>query len=295
MANVVTDAETNLIKAAALKKAREIDFTKKFGGFSIPKLMAALGVTRQIEMREGDAMYLYEITGTLQSGNVPEGEIIPLSAYEQTKTKVGEMVLRKYRKGTSGEAIVKSGANVAVGDTDKKMLQDVQKTIRTDFFNFLAGISGTTAATGADLKEVLADSWGKLQVAFEDDDVQPVHFVNPEDIADYLKSAPLTLQNAFGMKYVEDFLGLGRVIITTRVAKGTVFTTAQDNLILYKLTMSGDLARAFSLTTDETGIIGINSGYPTNDRLQLETLVVYGIDLLVEYAAGVIKGTITGA
>lgn len=292
MANVVTDAETNLIKAAALKKAREIDFTKKFGGFSIPKLMAALGVTRQIEMREGDAMYIYEITGTLQNGNVPEGEIIPLSAYEQTKTKVGEMVLRKYRKGTSGEAIVKSGANVAVGDTDKKMLQDVQKNIRSEFFTFLGNIQNTTSASGTGLQATLADSWGKLQVAFEDDDVQPVHFVNPEDIADYLKTANITLQNAFGMKYVEDFLGLGRVIVTNRVTKGTIYTTAQDNLILYKLTMSGDLARAFSLTTDETGIIGINSGYPTNDRLQLETLVVYGIDLLVEYAAGVIVGTI---
>lgn len=292
MANVVTDAETNLIKAAALKKAREIDFTKKFGGFSIPKLMAALGVTRQIEMREGDAMYIYEITGTLQNGNVPEGEIIPLSAYEQTKTKVGEMVLRKYRKGTSGEAIVKSGSNVAVGDTDKKMLQDVQKNIRSEFFTFLGSIQNTTSASGTGLQATLADSWGKLQVAFEDDDVQPVHFVNPEDIADYLKTANITLQNAFGMKYVEDFLGLGRVIVTNRVTKGTIYTTAQDNLILYKLTMSGDLARAFSLTTDETGIIGINSGYPTNDRLQLETLVVYGIDLLVEYAAGVIVGTI---
>ena len=292
MANVVTDAETNLIKAAALKKAREIDFTKKFGGFSIPKLMAALGVTRQIEMREGDAMYIYEITGTLQNGNVPEGEIIPLSAYEQTKTKVGEMVLRKYRKGTSGESIVKSGANVAVGDTDKKMLQDVQKNIRSEFFTFLGNIQNTTSASGTGLQATLADSWGKLQVAFDDDDVQPVHFVNPEDIADYLKTANITLQNAFGMKYVEDFLGLGRVIVTNRVTKGTIYTTAQDNLILYKLTMSGDLARAFSLTTDETGIIGINSGYPTNDRLQLETLVVYGIDLLVEYAAGVIVGTI---
>lgn len=292
MANVVTDAETNLIKAAALKKAREIDFTKKFGGFSIPKLMAALGVTRQIEMREGDAMYIYEITGTLQNGNVPEGEIIPLSAYEQTKTKVGEMVLRKYRKGTSGEAIVKSGAAVAVGDTDKKMLQDVQKNIRSEFFTFLGNIQNTTSASGTGLQATLADSWGKLQVVFEDDDVQPVHFVNPEDIADYLKTANITLQNAFGMKYVEDFLGLGRVIVTNRVTKGTIYTTAQDNLILYKLTMSGDLARAFSLTTDETGIIGINSGYPTNDRLQLETLVVYGIDLLVEYAAGVIVGTI---
>ena len=34
MANVVTTAETNLIKAAALKRAREIDFVKKFSDFN---------------------------------------------------------------------------------------------------------------------------------------------------------------------------------------------------------------------------------------------------------------------
>lgn len=292
MANVITDAETNLIKATNLKKAREIDFLKKFGQDGVAKLMEALGATRKIPMVEGTTLYLYEMDGTLQNGAVPEGEIIPLTQIAQTKTPIGEITLKKWRKATSAEAIMKSGYNTAVMQTDAKLLQKVQQGIRSDFFTFLGNINNTTSVTGTGLQEVLAASWGKLQVLFEDDTIQPVHFVNPEDIADYLKTASITMQTAFGMKYVEDFLGLGRVILSSQVTKGTVYSTAQDNLILYFLTMGGDVASAFNLTADETGLIGISSGNPTNDRAQVETLVMSGIDLLVEYAAGVVVGTI---
>lgn len=292
MANVITDAETNLIKATNLKRAREIDFLKKFGQDGVAKLMEALGATRKIPMVEGTTLYLYEMDGTLQNGAVPEGEIIPLTQIAQTKTPIGEITLKKWRKATSAEAIMKSGYNTAVMQTDAKLLQKVQQGIRSDFFTFLGNINNTTSVTGTGLQEVLAASWGKLQVLFEDDTIQPVHFVNPEDIADYLKTASITMQTAFGMKYVEDFLGLGRVILSSQVTKGTVYSTAQDNLILYFLTMGGDVASAFNLTADETGLIGISSGNPTNDRAQVETLVMSGIDLLVEYAAGVVVGTI---
>lgn len=292
MANVITDAETNLIKATNLKRAREIDFLKKFGQDGVAKLMEALGATRKIPMVEGTTLYLYEMDGTLQNGEVPEGEIIPLTQIAQTKTPIGEITLKKWRKATSAEAIMKSGYNTAVMQTDAKLLQKVQQGIRSDFFTFLGNINNTTSVTGTGLQEVLAASWGKLQVLFEDDTIQPVHFVNPEDIADYLKTAPITMQTAFGMRYVEDFLGLGRVILSSQVTKGTVYSTAQDNLILYFLTMGGDVASAFGLTADETGLIGISSGNPTNERAQVETLVMSGIDLLVEYAAGVVVGTI---
>lgn len=292
MANVITDAETNLIKATNLKRAREIDFLKKFGQDGVAKLMEALGATRKIPMVEGTTLYLYEMDGTLQNGAVPEGEIIPLTQIAQTKTPIGEITLKKWRKATSAEAIMKSGYNTAVMQTDAKLLQKVQQGIRSDFFTFLGNINNTTSVTGTGLQAVLAASWGKLQVLFEDDTIQPVHFVNPEDIADYLKTASITMQTAFGMKYVEDFLGLGRVILSSQVTKGTVYSTAQDNLILYFLTMGGDVAGAFGLTADETGLIGISSGNPTNERAQVETLVMSGIDLLVEYAAGVVVGTI---
>ena len=292
MANVVTDAEARLVKATNLKRAREIDFLKKFGQDGVGKLMEALGATRKIPMAEGTTLYLYEMTGELQNGAVPEGEIIPLSQIAQTKTPIGNITLKKWRKATSAEAIMKSGYNTAVMQTDAKVLQLVQKGIRSDFFTFLGNINNTTSVTGTGLQAVLAASWGQLQVLFEDDTIEPVHFVNPLDIADYLKTASITLQNAFGMKYVEDFLGMGRVILSSQVTQGTVYSTAQDNLILYYLQMGGDVAQAFDLTEDETGLIGINSGDANKTRAQVETLVMSGIDLLVEYAAGVVVGTI---
>ena len=84
MANVTTSAETNAIKAAQMAKVREVDFVEQFGGNILPKLMEALGVTRKIPMMEGTTMYVYKTTGTLQSGAVPEGEIINVSLHVVT-------------------------------------------------------------------------------------------------------------------------------------------------------------------------------------------------------------------
>ncbi len=287
-------AEQNLTVAENMKKVREIDFVRNFAHKSLKKLIEVLGVTRKIPMEEGTTLYTYEVTGTLQDGNVAEGEVIPLSEYEYTKTPVGEITLKKWRKGVSAEAIKKSGYNNAVVATDKKLLADVQSGVRTDFFAFLNGsITGALTATGVGLQAALADAWGKLQTAFEDDSAEAVYFLNPLDVAPYLAKANITTQTVFGMKYVEDFLGLGTVIMTSRVTQGTFVATAKQNLIMYYLTMNGDIATAFSLRADETGFIGIKSGYQNEERAQIESLVMSGIQFLVEYAAGVVKGTIT--
>ena len=308
MANVVTTPETNVITTQQMVKVREVDFVQQFTHSSLNKLIEVLGVTRKIPMQEGTTMYYYSTTGTLQSGAVPEGEIIPLSKYERVKTPIGEITLNKWRKATTAEAIMKSGYDEAVRETDAALLKDVQKTVRTSFFNLLNGFvqpaSGTagqsgyvpavgTSVTGANLQAVLAASWGQLQVLFEDDTAAPVHFVNPLDIADYLMTANITVQTAFGMNYVEDFLGLGTVIMSSRVTQGTVISTAKENIVLYFLTMGGDIGGKFGLTVDELGYIGIKADIPTENRAQLETLVMSGIQFFVEYAAGVVKGTIS--
>lgn len=291
--NVTNAAETNLITAEDLKRVREVDFVRRFEHTSLEKFLEVIGVTRRIPMMEGTTLYVYTIEGTLEDGAVPEGEIIPLSEYEQTKTAVGEITLKKWRKAASAEAIKKSGLNVAVRETDAKMLRDVQADIRTDLFTFMNGtITGATTATGVDLQSALANAWGQLQVKFENDAAEPVYFVNPLDIATYLGAATITTQNAFGLNYIEDFLGLGTVVITSQVTQGTFVATAKENFVMYYLTMNGDIATSFDLTTDETGFIGINSGYANKERAQIESLVMDGIKILVEYAAGVVKGTI---
>lgn len=291
--NVTNAAESNLTNAEDMKRVREQDFVRRFEHTSLSKLLEVIGVTRRIPMMEGTTLYVYKTTGTLQSGSVAEGEIIPLSEYETTKKPVGTIALKKWRKAASAEAIKKSGYNAAVRDTDEALLRDVYADFRTDFFSFVNGdITGAVTAKGEDLQSALADAWGQLQVKYEDDAVEPVYFVNPLDISKYLGAATITTQNVFGMNYIENFLGLGTVITTSRITQGTFVATAKQNLILYYLTMGGDVARAFGLTTSDLQYIGINSGYRNEERAQIESLVMDGMTLLTEYAEGVVKGDV---
>lgn len=291
--NVTNSAETNLINADDMKRVREQDFVRRFEHTSLSKLLEVIGVTRRIPMMEGTTLYVNKTTGTLQSGLVDEGEIIPLSEYETTKEPVGTITLKKWRKAASAEAIKKSGYNAAVRDTDTALLRDVQADVRNDLFSFINGtITGAVTAHGEDLQSALADAWGQLQVKYEDDAVEPVYFVNPLDVSKYLGAATITTQTAFGMNYIEDFLGLGTVVLSSRITKGKLVATAKQNFIMYYLTMGGDVARAFGLTTSDLQYIGINSGYRNEERAQIESLIMDGITILVEYAAGVVKGDI---
>lgn len=295
MANVTDSAETRLITKTQMSKVREVDFVQQFTHGSLKKLIEVLGVTRKIPMQEGTTMYYYTTTGTLQDGAVSEGAIIPLSQYQRNKVAVGEITLNKWRKATSAEAIMKSGLQEAVRETDAALLKDVQKKVREGFFSLVNGtITGAVTVSEVGLQAALAGAWGKLQVLFEDDDVEPVYFVNPLDIADYLKVANITMQTAFGFNYVENFLGLGTVIASSRVTQGTFLATAKQNIVLYYLNMGGEIANEFDLTVDDLGYIGINTDIPTHNRAQVETLVMSGIQFFVEYAGGVVKGVING-
>lgn len=289
--NVTNAAETNLITKSQMAKVREVDFTRRFTGTILQKLIEALGVTRKIPLIDGTTMYYYTTTGTLQNGEVPEGEIIPLSQYQRNKTAIGEITLKKWRKAASAEAILKSGYNEAVLETDARLLLDVQTGIRTSFFDNLKAIDGT-AIGASTLQMLLARSWGNLQVLFENDAIEAVHFMHPLTIAEYLGTANITIQTAFGFNYITDFLGLGTVIMTSQVPQGQVISTAKENLIMYYVPVSSDAMSSLGLTSDSTGYIGIKSGYPTEERAQVESLVLSGIQFLVEYADGVVFGQI---
>lgn len=283
-------ADPKLIKKADLARVREIDFTLMFTE-SLRKLTEALGVTRKVAKQAGTVLKTYNATGTLEEGKVAEGETIPLSKYTTKAVNYGEITLKKWRKATSAEAIIERGYDQAVGMTTARMLKDVQKAIRKDFFTFLG--TGTGTATGAGLQAALAQTWGKLQTLFEDDDIQAVHFINPLDIADYLATATITTQTAFGMTYIEDFLGMGRVFMNSSVPKGTIYSTAQDNLVLYYVPVNGaDLNEAFSFTSDETGYIGIHEE-PDYTNMTASDTVVNGMTLFAERLDGVVKTTIT--
>ena len=286
-------AETNLIKNSDLATARQIDFVSRFG-YSTKKLMELLGVMRLIPKQSGTMLKRHTVTGTLENGEVAEGDIIPLSNYKTVDTPIGEIVLNKWRKATSAEAILDKGFDQAVGETTDKMLQDVQTNIRAGIISSLT-IGSQPTATGVGAQAALAQAWGKLQNIFENDSVEPVYFMNAEDIADYLGSASITIQNAFGFSYVENFLGLGTVIMNSGIAKGTFFATAKENMVGYYVPANeSDLAKAFDFISDETGLIAIHE-YADYERLTADDTLLSGIKIFADNAAGVIKGTITTA
>ena len=282
-------AEANLIKKSDLIRAREIEFTYNFSE-GVRKLMEALGVTRKIAKQAGTVLKAYKAVGTLESGAVGEGETIPLSKYATEAVNFGEITLKKWRKATSAEAITERGYDQAVEMTTDRMLKDVQKTIRTNLFDFMA--TGTGTASGANMQAALAQAWGQLQVLFEDDAIESVYFINPLDIADYLANAEISTQTAFGMTYIENFLGLGTVIMNASVPKGKIYATAKDNLVLYYIPVNGaDLGEAFDFTSDETGYIGIHEE-PDYTNMTASDTVINGMVFFAERIDGVVVGTI---
>lgn len=280
----------NTIKKADLARVREVEFTETFG-YSVKKLIEALGVTRKIAKQAGTVLKTYKATGTLEDGAVEEGATIPLSKYKTVAVSWAEITLKKWRKATTAEAITDRGFDQAVDMTTDEMLKDVQKSIRKDFFTFLA--TGTGTASGVGLQGALAKAWGQLQVLFEDDEIGAVYFINPLDVADYLATANITLQTAFGMTYIENFLGLGTVIMNSSVPQGKIYATAKDNIVLYYIPVNGaDLSEVFSFTSDETGYIGIHEEADYSNMTASDT-VINGMQLFAERLDGIVVGTIT--
>ena len=278
------------IKAADLARVRDVDFTQRFET-GIGTLMKMLGVTRKIEKKSGETLKVYKVTGTLESGTVAEGEVIPLSKYNTTYTPIGTAEFKKWGNQVTAEAISSKGYGQAVNDINNKMLKDIQKGIRKQFVDFLK--TGTGKATGEGLQAAMAQVWGQMQVLWEDTSVETVYLMNPLDVADYLGKAQVSTQTAFGMSYIENFLGMGSAILASDVPKGKIYATAAENIVLYYIPVSSsDMAQAFDLTADATGLVGIHTS-PAYKNMSVETVAVSGVGLFAENLGGIVVGDIT--
>lgn len=283
-------AETNVIKKADLARAREVVYAYRFAD-NIRGLMKVLNITRPIQKQAGTVLKAYKTTGTLENGTVAEGDIIPLSHFQTEVAFTVEVGIKKYRKASTAEAILKGGYDQAVIETNNKAIGEAQKGIKSDFYTYLA--EGTGTAEGDTLQALLANANAQLAIAYEDQDYEPVHFVNPEDLAGYLGTAAISLQTAFGLKYISDFLGLGTVIVTASVEKGTTYSTVKENINLYYVNVkeSNGLGDVFDFSTDETGLIGIHTDADYT-RATAETMILTGCMFFAEMVSGIVVGTL---
>jgi hypothetical protein len=244
-------------------------------------------------MAAGSTIKVYSETVTMGT-QVAEGEQLNLSKVSRQVAATYELTLKKYLKEVTAESIQKFGRDRAINRTDDKLIGEIRKGIKTDFFTLLGTGTGT-AASGSTLQQVLANVWAALQTTFEDKDVTPVFFVSPTDVANYLGLATITMQTAFGFSYVENFLGLGKAIINPGLTAGTVIGTVEENLNgAYVPATGGDLAESFNLTSDESGLVGMVH-MPNVSNASIDTLLFSGVKFYPELLSGVIKGTIAGA
>lgn len=280
--------ENNLTRD--LGPALSIDFVERFGQ-RMTSFFELLGVQRRIPMSAGTVLKTYTSSVTLDGTTVAPGAVIPLSEVKMEDGPTFELTWDKKRKAVPMEDIQKYGYEKAINMTDEKLLREIQKGVRTKLLNQLA--SGTGTAEGEGLQMAMAQNWAAVSTKFEDDDVNVISFMNPFDAADYLGKANITTQTAFGMTYVENFLNNAIVFMHAAIPQGTVYSTADENLVMaYAQMASGEIAQAFDFTTDESGLIGASHSID-NTRLTAETTTAYGIVLFAERLDGVVVGTIT--
>lgn len=265
--------------------AISIDLTANLAE-GIRSLQEILGITEMEAMAAGTVVNIYksQIKGNLNKQE-EEGKTVPLTEVERVLARQIELNLDFYRKMVTAQAIQKSGRENAIYDTDRKLIAQIRKAIKGTFYSSLADGTGVVA-TKDTLQKQLAAAWAALHNFYEDMDSEPVHFVNPEDAADYLGTANITTQNAFGFEYVEDFLGLGTVIFAGNVPKGVVYSTAKENLRGVYAPANGEVGQEFGMTADESGFVGIVHT-PNTSEAGIESLFMAGVVFYAEDLAGV--------
>lgn len=283
-------AEEGTTLSTDLAPAISVDFVTRIAQ-NIVELQQLLGITDLVPMAAGTDVKIYKWTVEDLAEQVGEGEEIGLTKVKRTLANTITLDLDKYRRNTTAEAIQRVGRSIAINQSDEKLIKKVQKGIKGSLYTVLK--AGTGTATGTNLQIVLANLWAKLQGYYEDEDVNPVYFVNPQDVADYLGTAQITMQNAFGFTYIENFLGLGTAIVSPQVTAKKPIATAKENLRGAYVPMSGDVAQTFNLTADTTGLVGMTHSTKTGNAT-VDTLLMSCVKFFPEFQDGVFVGTISG-
>lgn len=281
-------AKTNLIMTNDIQvTAREIDFVTRFER-NWQHLRDILGIMRPIKKQPGAVLKSKYAEGTLQSGNVGEGEEIPYSKFAVKEKSYAEMTIEKYAKAVSIEAIKDHGYENAVQMTDDEFLFQLQTDVTGRFYDYLK--TGTLTSTETTFQMALAMAKGRVENKFKQmhrNVTGVVGFVNILDVYEYLGAAEITIQNQFGFQYMKDFMGFNTIFLLSdsEIPRGQVIATPVENIVLYYVDPNeSDFARAGLVYTvsGETNLIGFHTQGNYHTAVS-EAFAVMGLTLFAEY------------
>lgn len=277
---------------------REIDFVTRFQR-NWEHLREIMGIMRPIRMQPGTVLKSKYAQGTLQSGTVAEGEEIPYSQYTVKEKDYDKITIEKYAKAVSLEAIQKYGYDVAVQKTDDEFLFDLTTKVTDKFYKYLN--TGSLKGTPKTFQMALAMAKGSVENKFKNMHrtvTGVVGFANVLDVAEYLGTAPITIQNQYGFQYIKDFMGYNTIFLLSdgEIAKGKVIATPVDNIVMYYVDPSeSDYAKAglvYTTAGEANNLIGFHTQGNYTTAVS-ESFAITGVTLFAEYLDGISVQTIT--
>lgn len=279
-------APTNTTGQAQIQvRAREIDFVTSFGK-NMQALLDIMGITRMIKKTNGTVLKVKKVSGTLQSGDVAEGDEIPLSQYKVEERDFDTIKIEKYRKGVSLEAIAEKGYDAAVDQTDAEFKSDLQNKILDKFYGQLK--MGSLVGHESTWQMAIAMAIGRVKDKFEKmkrTATGTAVWVNTLDVYKYVGVADITMQTAFGMNYIKNFLGADICFISSQIPENTVIATPLNNLVAYYVDPADSefVKAGLAYTVDsETGFIGFHA-QGTYERAISDMFAIMGVRLFAEY------------
>lgn len=283
-------AKANLIMKDDIQITdRDIDFVTRFE-MNWEHMIDILGIMRPIRKIPGTKLKSKYASGTLEPGNVGEGEEIPYSKYTVQEVDYDDVKIEKFSTGVSIEAITEHGYEDAVAAVDEQFLYDLQAGVTERFYDYLN--TGTLNVEGADTFQMaMALAKGSVLKKFKSMHKRAtnvVAFVNIMDVYKYLGAADITIQNEFGLSYVKNFMGYSTVFLLgdDEVKQGRVIATAVENIVLYYVDPSDSAyAKAglvYATTNSDTNLIGFATKGDYKHAVS-ESYALLGLTLFAEY------------
>lgn len=269
---------------------REVDFVTRFN-MNWQALMDILGIARPVRKTPGTKLVSSKATIALQNGVVAEGDEVPLSQATVVPVSYKDIVLKKYRKAVTVEAVEKFGAAIAAQKTDDALLNELQTEILDEFYTF--ALTGELTGSEDTFQMAVAMAVGAVKNKFKTlhlNHSNIVVFVNDLDAARYLGAAQITTQNQYGIEYLKNFLGAETMILSAEIPAGKVVATPADNIVNYYIDPADSDIRELGLEyytgNGETNLIGIHKE-GNYGRVMGETHVLMGNVLFAEYLDGI--------
>lgn len=281
-------------------KIQEIDFVSRFET-KMTAFYEILGVMRPLAKENGTKLKTYKAKiEALQDGNVAEGDEVPLSEVTSEAVDYKDLVLEKYAKSTTAEAIFKYGLQQALVRTDNAFIEAIFDKIVDRFYTFLQTSESAQTGTETTFQMALSMAIGRVKDKFKKLKKgygKIVAFINTLDYSRYLGAANITLQEKEGISYIKNFLGADIIIISSNIPEGTIISTASENIVMYYIDINKSLTGTeLQYTTNSTpaGLIGVHKEAKYG-RVSCVTHAIYGADLFAEFPEGIARITISPA